>query len=153
LNDPAVQLLLDEEHLRLLRIGYLVSGAMSAIFAAFPLFYVAIGIFFVRGIAGPFRNAADADPTLFGWIFVAVGLSLFVFLASNAVLKLAAARAIGQRRRHTFCLIAAALTMLGLPWGTVLGVLSFVVLERPSVKALFGLPPSAAAAAVPPAGA
>jgi hypothetical protein len=30
--------------------------------------------------------------------------------------------------------------MLGIPWGTVLGVLSFLVLERPGVKALFALP-------------
>ncbi|HWC65331.1 MAG TPA: hypothetical protein VG777_04545 [Thermoanaerobaculia bacterium] len=141
MNDPAVQKVLDEEHLRLLRIGYLISGAMSALFAVLPLGYVAIGTFFVRGIAGSFRSSSDVDPSLFGWIFVAVGLSLFVFLAGNAALKLAAARAIGRRRSHGFCLIAAALTVLGIPWGTVLGVLSFMVLERPSVKALFDAAP------------
>lgn len=140
LSDPEVQKILDEEHLRLLRVGYLLSGAMSAIFAALPLFYVAVGLAFVRGMSRPFPAGADLDPRLFGWIFVAVGLSLFVFLAGNAVLKLSAARAIGQRRMHTFCLVAAALTTLGIPWGTVLGVLSFVVLERPSVKALFAPP-------------
>jgi len=26
---------------------------------------------------------------------------------------------------------------MGFPWGTVLGILSFIVLERPGVKALF----------------
>jgi hypothetical protein len=143
--DEEARRIVDEEHLRLLRIGYLVSGAMSAVFAAFPLFYVALGVAVVRGISTSLPVRADLDPRFFGWIFVAVGLSLFFFLAGNAVTKLAAARAIGQRRMHTFCLVTAALTTLGIPWGTVLGILSFIVLERPSVKALFaasgGRPP------------
>jgi hypothetical protein len=113
---------------------------MSALFAAFPLVYVAIGIVAVRGISRPPGLSPDLDPRFFGWLFVAIGLSISFFLAVNAVLKLAAARAIGQRRMHTLCLMTAALTTLGIPWGTVLGVLSFVVLERPTVKALFGLP-------------
>jgi len=139
-SDPDSRRILDEEHLRLLRLGYLVSGAMSALFAALPLLYVAFGIAFVRGISTSVSSRADLDPRLFGWAFVAIGVSLFVFAAGNAVMKLAAARAIARRRRHTFCLVAAALTMLGIPWGTVLGVLSFLVLERPGVKALFALP-------------
>ena len=139
-EDPAVRRAIDEEHLRLLRIGYLVSAAMSAFLAAFPLLYVAFGVVFVRGLLGSFRSASDVDPTVFGWIFVALGLSLFVLFAGNAVFKLAAARAIARRRSHTFCLVAAAVTMLGIPWGTVLGIFSFLVLERPSVKALFTQP-------------
>jgi len=127
----------DEEHLRLLRIGYLVSGATSALFSAFPLFYVAFGVAIVGGVSSPFPGRADIDPRFIGWIFVAAGISLFLFLAGSAALKLVAARAIGRRRMHTFCLVTAALTTMGFPWGTVLGILSFIVLERPGVKALF----------------
>ena len=152
MNDAPVRRILDEEHLRLLRLGYLVSGAMSALFAVFPLFYVAIGLFFVRGTWRTVRGDADLDSRYFGWLVVAVGLSLFVFLAGNAVVKLAAARAIGQRRGHTFCLVTAALTTLGIPWGTVLGIVSFIVLERPSVKALF-VPATAGPGSVPAGGA
>jgi hypothetical protein len=140
-NDPDVRRIVDEEHLRLLRIGYLVSGATSALFSAFPLFYVAFGVAIVGGVSSPlsspFPGRGDLDPRFIGWIFVAAGVSLFLFLAGSAALKLAAARAIGRRRMHTFCLVTAALTTMGFPWGTVLGILSFIVLERPGVKALF----------------
>jgi len=40
----------------------------------------------------------------------------------------------------------AALTCLGIPWGTVLGVCTFLVLERPSVAALFPTPAEGGAA-------
>lgn len=148
MDDPAVRRALDEEHLRLLRLGYLLSGALSAIFAVFPLFYVAMGLFFVGG-GTPGTRGLGRDPAMFGWLFVAFGLVFFVWLAGTAALKLAAARAIGKRRMHTFCLVAAAVTTLGIPWGTVLGVLSFLVLERPGVKTLFG-PPATPSRSTPP---
>ena len=150
MTDPDVARQIDEEHLRLLRIGYLVSGIVSAVFAIFPLFYVAIGILFARSMPGPARaGGADVDPRVFGWVFVAVGVSIFLFLAAGAAFKLFVARAIHRRRMHTLCLVGAAWTCLGIPWGTVLGVLTFIVLERPGVKSLFSPAPSAGSVSPP----
>ena len=44
---------------------------------------------------------------------------------------------LGQRRSHTLCLVAAALSCVFMPFGTLLGVCTFVVLLRPSVAPLF----------------
>lgn len=138
MTDEELRRGIDEEHLRLLRIGYLVSGIVSAVFSILPLFYVAMGVFFASTLPAPARpGAADVDPRLFGWFFAAAGVGFFLFLAAGAALKLVVARAIGRRRMHTLCLVGAAWTCLGIPWGTVLGVLTFVVLERPGVKTLF----------------
>lgn len=142
-SDTDIRRQIDEEHLRLLRIGYLVSGSVSAMFALLPLLYAAFGVFIAGSLPGPGPSrASEADPRLFGWLFAAFGLAFFFVLAGNAVLKFFVARAIGRRRLHTFCLVGAALTCLGIPWGTVIGVLTFMVLERPSVKALFGAGPA-----------
>jgi hypothetical protein len=49
-----------------------------------------------------------------------------------------AGRAIRRRENYTFCVIVAALSCMLMPFGTVLGVLTIVVLMRPSVKEMFG---------------
>ena len=43
--DPAQQAVLDDEHLRLLTIGYYVSAAVTAFFSMIGLVYAAIGFF------------------------------------------------------------------------------------------------------------
>ncbi|MCI0486475.1 MAG: hypothetical protein L0229_07725 [Blastocatellia bacterium] len=141
------QKILDEEHLRLLRIGYLVDGWTSLFFAFFPLIYVIVGIFIVAAGPSVSRRPGDPDPALLGSIFVVVGIVIFVILAALAILKLLTARALGQRRSRTLCFVAAAITCLSMPYGTLLGVFTFLVLGRPSVKQLF----DTETAAFPPA--
>ncbi len=43
-----------------------------------------------------------------------------------------------QNKRWTFCFVMAILLCLNPPLGTILGVFTIVVLNRPSVKELFG---------------
>ncbi|MDZ4816523.1 MAG: hypothetical protein SGI71_09690 [Verrucomicrobiota bacterium] len=42
-----------------------------------------------------------------------------------------------MRRYRTFCLVSAAISCIHLPFGTVLGIFSLMVLLRPSVKKIF----------------
>ena len=44
LDDSPKQRIVDDEHLRLLRIGYFVSAAMTGLMAVFGLFYGLIGV-------------------------------------------------------------------------------------------------------------
>jgi hypothetical protein len=53
-----------------------------------------------------------------------------------------AARALGRRRGRLLCQIAAAVSCLQMPWGVLLGVFTFMVLNRESVKQLFEPGPS-----------
>lgn len=136
------QAIRDDEHLKLLRIGYLVAGGADALFALFPLIYVVIGIVITIGGAGTAGRAGEPSPAVFGLIFVIIGLIVSFLFAAQAALKLSTARAIGKRQSRTMCMIAAALSCLQMPWGTFLGVMTFMVLGRQSVKELFE--PSAA---------
>ncbi len=51
MTEAECQRLLDEEHLRLLRLGYLITGAVSAVFSPLPLLYAGIAVAFVPAFA------------------------------------------------------------------------------------------------------
>jgi hypothetical protein len=129
--------ILDAEHLRLLRLGYLIGGAANAVWALFPLIHITIGLFMLFASRSFPVKANDPDPKFFGIMFIAFGTTLSLVFGVNAVLKLLTARAIRNRQSRTFCLIVAAITTFGIPYGTALGVSTFMVLSRPSIETLF----------------
>lgn len=130
------QTLLDNEHLKLLRIGYIVAGVADGFFALFPLIYVLMGILMAAALPGP-RLPGEPNPAVFGLVFVVVGLVVSFVLLLQAAFKLYAARSLGQRRQFVLCYIAAGLACLQMPWGILLGVFTFIVLGRTSVKDQF----------------
>lgn len=127
--------LIDDEHLRLLRLGYIVSGCTNLLWVFFPLIYVAMGllILFLPGSGG-----RDHPPREVGLIFAAIGGFLALSMAVVTVLKFLTARAIGRRTSRVLCFITAGIACLALPYGTLLGAATFIVLLRPSVQAQFG---------------
>jgi hypothetical protein len=133
MDEHIQQSILDEEHLRLLRIGYFIHGGITVFFSLFGLMYIFMGIVvssFPAPGAGPPPRFIGLVFALFGAVFVAAG-------AIFAVLQFLAAQGLGRRRSRTLCLVAAAITCIFIPYGTVLGVCTFVVLSRPGVRALF----------------
>lgn len=87
-------------------------------------------------------------PGFLGWFFVIFAATWIVCGLTFAICLFLAGRYLDQRRRYLFCLVMAGLACMFMPFGTVLGVFTILVLVRPSVKELFGeAPPSTAAAA------
>jgi hypothetical protein len=72
-----------------------------------------------------------------GWIFGGIGLALFLVMSAIAVVKFLVARNIKRRKSRTFCLVVAGLSCLEFPYGTFLGVVTFIVLGRDSVVRRF----------------
>ena len=140
-NDPAQQALLDDEHLRLLTIGYYVSAAVTAFFSLIGLVYAAMGFFIGTAVSHSARNVAEsaqgaenaAAPEFIGALFGIIGLVIFVLALAFAGAKIYAALCLKRRKGRTFCLVVAALSCLEMPWGTLLGVFTIIVLERPTV--------------------
>jgi tryptophan-rich sensory protein len=89
------------------------------------------------------RQQRQSPPPAFGWIFGIIGLTLFLLMVGVAILKFRAAQCIKHRRSRTFCMVTAAISCLEFPYGIVLGVFTFLVLGRSSIKDLFE-PPQAA---------
>jgi hypothetical protein len=141
------QSIIDAEHLDLLAIGYYVSAAISACFSMLGFLYMAIGLVMVvvfrKAVAQAVRPQ-NAPPEFLGWIFAGIGLAVFLLLLTMAWLKYRAGRCLKRRRSRIFCMVMAGISCLELPYGAVLGVFTFIVFERASVKRLFedsGIPP------------
>ncbi len=134
------QQILDEEHLRLLSLGYWVSAGATAFLSLFGIFYMGMGMFFEATARRFPTDTGTPPPRGFGLIFGAVGLAIFLVLIVVAALKIYAALSLKKKQARTPCLIVAAITCLGIPYGTVLGIFTFMVLTRPSVVQLYSPP-------------
>lgn len=133
----------DAEHLRLLSVFHYVLAGLCALLALFPLAYVIFGLAMMGG--GLFPEKPGELPAAFAGCFVAGFGGLFLAALTGYALALfLAGRYLQERRRHTFCVVVAALSCAFQPIGTVLGVFTLVVLFRPAVQAMFGIakPPS-----------
>ena len=127
----------DEEQLKLLTIFHYVVAGCAAFFALFPALYLVLGLIMLLVPASFKDNSGQPPPVFVAWIFIAIG-SVFIFLGwTFAAFVVAAGRFLARRRHYTFCLVMAAVECLFMPFGTVLGVFTIVVLCRESVKPLF----------------
>lgn len=133
----------DEEQLRLLSIFHYVVAGITALFACIPLIHVAIGLMLILG--APFAGGhGEAPPVWFGYIFLLVGGSIVLVGWAMAIFAFFSGRFIAARKRRTFSLVVAGVLCTFVPFGTVLGVFTIIVLARDSVQRLYSgasLPP------------
>ncbi len=131
----------DTEHLRLLAIFHYVVAGMGALFACLPLIHVAIGIMMVTQpatFAG--NNHGPPPPAFFGYLFAGLG-AFFVLLGwAGAVCTFISGRCLARRRNRLFSFVMAAFLCMFMPFGTVLGIFTIIVLSRESVKRLYESP-------------
>ena len=127
----------DAQHLKLLVIFHYVVAGISALVGCFPVIHLAIGISMLSGRL-PSHSSDPGGEKFMGWMFTGMAGSMIVVMWSFAILVLCAAHFLRQRRRRTFCLVVAGLECMMMPYGTILGVFTIIVLLRPSVCRLFG---------------
>ena len=140
----------DREHLRLLAVFHYVVGGIAALFASIFLVHVCMG--FLMTMRPETFGSGEAPPAFVGVLFLVLGSVALLVGWSFAGCLIYAGRCLLQTRRYMFCLVTAAISCAFAPFGTVLGVFTILVLLRPSVKALFGLPVEPATHPVAPAG-
>lgn len=135
----------DEDHLKLLSIFHYVVAGLAAVAALFPILHLVIGL---AMLLAPNKFNGHPDPmTRFIGVMLVVFAVLFMLAGwTLAVLIYLAGRFLARHRHHTFCVTMAAVQCLFMPFGTVLGVFTIIVLSRPSVKQMFATPVPPAAA-------
>lgn len=131
------QAILDEEHLKLLSIGFIIEAGMNALFSLFGFLYVFMGIVIEATLAKMPAKPDQAPFPHMGLIFAGMGLVFFGGMITLAVLKGVTALYLKRRKGRVFCMVTAALSCVLIPYGTLLGVLTLIVLSRHSVKQLF----------------
>jgi hypothetical protein len=126
----------DEQHLKLLATFHYIVGGLIALFSCFPVIHLVLGIVM---IVAPEKmdSSGQPPPALIGWIFALIGGSIIVIGWMLAGCVVAAGRCLAKRRHYMFCLVMAGIQCIYMPFGTVLGVFTIIVLMRNSVKEAF----------------
>jgi hypothetical protein len=131
------QAIIDAEHLRLLAIFHFVSAAFAfagVLFAS--LYFVLIWAVF----ANPeiWAQSQEGPPpamviNIFRWL---TGFGVVWFVVA-CVGNLLSGLFLRTRRHRTFSMVIAGINCLHIPLGTLLGVFTFAVLGRESVRKLY----------------
>lgn len=132
----------DANDLRLLAIAHYVLAGLTAASAAF---FIPLAIFgwqwlqaAKQALAEPAAPGFDpGDQMLWGAVFFSTGVVVAALCAVHGGVLVYIGRCLAHRRRRTLCLVFSAVHLLNFPVGSVLSVLTFLVLRRPAVQAAF----------------
>lgn len=135
----------DQDHLRLLSIFHYVYGGIALLFGLFPVFHIVFGIMMIRSPQTFAQPGQPPAPKFMGYLVIAMGSCFMLLGFITGGLTLYSARCIRQRRRRLLSLILAGVNCFFVPLGTALGVFTFIVLLRDSVRPLYANSPGAGA--------
>jgi hypothetical protein len=127
----------DVDHLRLLSIFHFVLAGFAVIGIGFVLLHYTL---FHTVMANPemWKQQKGGIPpkeffAVFKWFYVLFGS----MSAAAVLLNLLSGLFLRRKKNRTFSLIVAGVDCLAMPFGTALGVFTFVVLLRDSVRELY----------------
>lgn len=123
----------DKQHIKLLSIFHYVVSAILALFSCFPLIHIGIGVAILSGAF----DGNDAPPKFLGLFFIIFPAIMMLCGWILAVCIFIAGSKLARYRSRTYCLVIAGLECIFMPFGTVLGVFTIVVLMKDSVRELF----------------
>lgn len=126
----------DEEHLRLLKIGYYILAGITALYSFLSLMFLLFGSLMYSSVMQT-EAGSQLDPRSIALVFLGIAIAGLVLGFGSALSAWLVAVSLRDRRRRTFCIVVAASSCLYIPWGALIGVSTIIVLNRPAVKALF----------------
>ncbi|MCU0794337.1 MAG: hypothetical protein MUF31_00175 [Akkermansiaceae bacterium] len=136
----------DAEHIRLLSLFHYIFAGLSLVGGLLFVLYIAMAIMMMRGFSTMSSSSpgAGAPPAgmfeMIGVVYLVMGILGCLAALAMGVGSFFAAKGLAERRRRTFIYVVSAFQCLLMPLGTVLGIFTILVLERPSVRALFASP-------------
>jgi len=96
-----------------------------------------VGALFVYLARQPVKPGESPPPELLGWFLVGFGIFFAIVGLAFAVLIFLGGRALARRRYYGFVFVVACIECIFVPFGTILGVFTMIVLSRESAKRLF----------------
>jgi hypothetical protein len=134
----------DAEHLNLLAIFYYIMGSLTIVASVVLLVNVAPLVFMgsvLRQVPIAPSTQGDPDPLPYlgnGIIVFAIVFGLIVLLVTVlGICQIVTGTKLKACKSRSFCQVIAGITCISFPIGTVLGIFTFTVMNRPSVMALF----------------
>ncbi len=127
----------DRDHLRILSICHYVFAGLCAFPFLYGLIYMIMGVFFGAMLAGVPQDHNGPPPALFGGIFVVIGLVISGIALTIGVAAILSGRKMSRLDSRVFSFVFACIICVFVPFGTLLGVFTLIVLSRDSVKAMY----------------
>ncbi|MDD5719358.1 MAG: hypothetical protein PHQ53_06685 [Candidatus Krumholzibacteria bacterium] len=129
------------ENLRLLAIFHFVYAGLILLGSLVPVFWLLVASLWWPELAGEIgREPAVLPVAAVGALGLVAGGFAIILAWVWVGVVVAAGRSLLARRRHTFCMVVAAVACLQMPLGTLLGVASLILLNQDGVRALFAEP-------------
>ncbi len=121
----------DYDHLKTLGICTLAYAGLVGFASLFGLIYIAIGIAMAADPSGP------PDAEVAGGIIAVIGLVFCSVFAAKCTLLVFSGIGLLKHKWRTASYVGAGLSCMNMPIGMILGIFTFLVLGRPSVRALY----------------
>lgn len=134
------QTIVDNEHLNLLSLFQLISGIFTLAYSVFMALY--FGIITFAFIFGDRFDAAENPlnsnfPIEFRTVFISIMVICLTFAIALGIAKIFSSKFLKQRKNRTFSIVISCIECFSFPYGTLLGVLSIIVLNRGNVKNIY----------------
>ena len=120
----------DKQHIKLLSKFHYLFGGIIALFFSIFLLHIASGISILCEL-----GSKHPLQTFIGFIVLPGFMMLCGWIIAACIII--AGRKLTQYRSRTYCLVVTALELVIIPFGTILGIITIIVLEKDSVKELF----------------
>lgn len=136
-NQDEKQKIIDNEHLKLLTLFHYISGGLTLALTLFigGYFFLIFAIIASAGLEQEFDSSINSEfPEVFLTIFVTIMVIILIFVLAFGVAQIVSGRLIEQRKMRWFSFTIAIINLLSLPYGTILGVLTIIVLDKQSIK-------------------
>ncbi len=130
------QVIIDNEHLRLLSIFYYIMGGITCFYGLFPILHLIMGIAMIK-LAPTAESASESSPEIVGWFMVIIASVIIVLGLTLGILQILTGTFLKKKNHRGFCLAVSVISCLMIPFGTILGIFSITVLNREFVKKIF----------------
>jgi hypothetical protein len=135
------QTVIDEEHLRLLSVFHYISGVLtlfvSLIFLfQFFMFSVIFDEIMMEISDYTMIGNYNFDPEIFS-VLIYLWMVLFFLFIAFGIAQILSGKFLRAKKHRIFSFIVAIVNILFFPYGTILGVMTIIVLNRSSVIELY----------------
>jgi hypothetical protein len=134
---PRDQRAVDEDHLNLLSIFHFVGAGFAVLGMLFLMAHFAMMHFIFTNAALWQDQKQGPPPAAFFGFFIFFYLLIGLWLMVSAILNVLSGIFLRARRYRTFSFVVAGINCVHVPFGTILGIFTIVVLARTSVSELY----------------
>jgi hypothetical protein len=129
----------DLKNLKLLSIFHYVVGGLSALFSCMFLIHLFIGLFMLLSPESMTGGSGEPPPEFVGYLFSFIGGAFFLIGIAFSCCIVYSGFLLQKQRKYLFSFLIACIECIFMPFGTVLGIFTIIVLSKDSVKRIYGM--------------